>query len=381
MKPFLEEYFQHTRSERMGAVVLMLICALSTLFPLLLPTLFPKSTTDFSTFQSEIAAFKTTQQSSTPEAVIKNEPLFVFNPNTASKDELIKLGLSERTATTLINFRDKIGGFKHMDDVKKVYGLKAEDFRRLQPFMELETKPSKAVASTNKEEATPIKTLFFFNPNVATVADFQQLGLSPKVATTIVNYRAKGGTFRQKEDLKKIYGLSEEAYARLEAFIELPEQEEEKPKEPLVADEVKNEIPVAYENLQKVKIDINLASEKEWQKLRGIGPKLSRRIVRFRDALGGFATIEQVAETYNLPDSTFQSIKDQLIDSPIQQFIKINEADAAALKAHPYLKWNEANAIVNYRMQHGKYQSIEDLLKVKILSSELIEKMKPYIQF
>ena len=88
-----------------------------------------------------------------------------------------------------------------------------------------------------------------------------------------------------------------------------------------------------------------------------------------------------MAETYNLPDSTFQSIKDQLIDSPIQQFIKINEADAAALKAHPYLKWNEANAIVNYRMQHGKYQSIEDLLKVKILSSELIEKMKPYIQF
>ncbi len=379
----MKKYFYHTKTERLGAVILIMICLFATLFPLLLPTFFPKQATDFSTFQADIALFRSAQEPDKQKEKVLQ--LFAFDPNAATKEELMELGLSKRTAQTFINFRNKIGGFNSIEDVQKVYGLQPEDFERLRPFMRLRTEGTKAIASTRISKKQPV-TLFFFNPNLATAADFQQLGLSNKVARTIVNYRAKGGTFRKKEDLKKIYGLSESDYIRLVDYIDLPEVIESK-EEALVEQETEsssaeNFIPTSYENVSnELIIDINQADAEEWMKLRGIGVTFSKRIVRFREALGGFTSIEQIAETYNLPDSTFQNIKDQLISSPILEFIKINEVDAATLKAHPYFSWNEANAIVNYRKQHGSYKSIDDLREVKILSNEFIQKIQPYIQF
>jgi competence protein ComEA len=115
--------------------------------------------------------------------------------------------------------------------------------------------------------------------------------------------------------------------------------------------------------------------------LPGIGSKLASRIVNFRDKLGGFCSIEQVGETYALPDSTFQKIRPRLLMSngPFR-FININSAKAEDIKAHPYVKWNEANAIVQFRTQHGMYTAVDDLLKIAIISTEWLQKMKPYLK-
>jgi competence protein ComEA len=63
--------------------------------------------------------------------------------------------------------------------------------------------------------------LFGFNPNTASLEELTQLGLSPKIATTIIHYRERGGQFRHQEDLKKIYGITTADYNRLKAYIEL----------------------------------------------------------------------------------------------------------------------------------------------------------------
>jgi DNA uptake protein ComE-like DNA-binding protein len=91
--------------------------------------------------------------------------------------------------------------------------------------------------------------------------------------------------------------------------------------------------------------------------------------------------VQQVAETYGLPDSTFQLIRFKMrCQNPALRTFDVNTTDASQLKTHPYIKWNIANAIVAYRQQHGNYKSLEDLKKIDLISEELFNKLTPYLK-
>ena len=151
--------------------------------------------------------------------------------------------------------------------------------------------------------------------------------------------------------------------------------------------EAKKEYPVADKRVYPAThfsspgiIDINGADTTAFIALPGIGSKLAARIVNFRDKLGGFYEVQQVAETYGLPDSTFNKIRNLLqCNHPSVQQININTADANTLKQHPYIRWNLANAIVQYRAQHGNFTSVEDLQLVAIVTPEIWKKVSPYL--
>ena len=132
---------------------------------------------------------------------------------------------------------------------------------------------------------------------------------------------------------------------------------------------------------QKVVVDINKADEKKWEALYGIGPYFAKKIVRFRESLGGFASIDQVGQTYHLPDSTFRKIKSHLILSPITRKIHINHEDEVSLKKHPYIDWKQAKVIIAYRSKHGPFSNTTELGKIKILSSEDVKRLDPYLSF
>ena len=100
-------------------------------------------------------------------------------------------------------------------------------------------------------------------------------------------------------------------------------------------------------------VDINKADTSAFISLPGIGNKLALRIVNFREKLGGFYSIDQIGETYGLPDSSFQKIKPFLkLETSLLKKFNINSATKDEMKLHPYIKWNLANAIVEYRNQH-----------------------------
>src|SRR6185436_20843184 len=103
-------------------------------------------------------------------------------------------------------------------------------------------------------------------------------------------------------------------------------------------------------------IDINTADTTAFISLPGIGSKLAVRIVTFREKLGGFYSVLQIGETFGLPDSTFQKIKQYLkLENTTIKKININTATVDELKAHPYIKWSIANPIVAYRNEHGRF--------------------------
>jgi competence ComEA-like helix-hairpin-helix protein len=381
MKKAFGMFFHFSRGERNGIVVLLLICLLSVIFPQLLPVFFPKAQTDFQDFQADIAAFEATVSSSTEN--ITAVELFAFNPNEVDLNTFLSLGLSEKVARTILNYRSKGGRFRKVEDFSKIYSLSQADFERLKPYIKLDGNP--AIATTQPTTATVEEIeLFFFNPNLVTIYDLQRLGLSPKIAQTIVNYRDKGGKFKTADDLKKIYGFSQADFTRLKPYIQIEETPSvNTSNQTRVQEKEEVTLPTNYEktNKKNIPIDINKATAEEWQQLYGIGAAYANRIVKFREALGGFTSVAQVAETYQLPDSTFQKIKPFLLASAIQRKLAINQADVSNLSAHPYLSGKEAQIIVNYRTQHGNFKSFEDLKKVKALSEGTLQKIEPYLIF
>lgn len=223
--------------------------------------------------------------------------------------------------------------------------------------------------------------MFEFDPNSLSFENWVKLGIRDRTIKTIQNYLSKGGHFYKKEDLKKIYGFSSTDYERLCPFIKIYSTKEDY--------STKNNKNSAFEKsnypenikYNPVNIDINLADSFAFISLPGIGSKLANRIIQFREKLGGFYSINQLAEVYALPDSTFQKIKTKLIfaNNLIEKF-NINTASKDEMKNHPYFKWALANAIVEYRTQHGPYMKIEDLLKINLISEEVLEKLKSYIK-
>lgn len=249
--------------------------------------------------------------------------------------------------------------------------------------------------------------LFRFDPNTLPAADWERLGIRARTATTIRNYVSHGGRFRRPEDLYKIYGLAKEEAERLMPYVNIPESDQFASKANATREQGRystesyatppettggQRTPPYTRNRDKVApgkfqsgsmpatIDINAADTSAFIALWGIGSKLAARIVNFREKLGGFHRVDQVGETYGLPDSTFQSIKDKLqCPQPVLRTININTADADLLDQHPYISRSQAYAIVRYREQHGSYQAVDQLLQITILTSDNLEKMRPYL--
>lgn len=228
--------------------------------------------------------------------------------------------------------------------------------------------------SENSYERTLAPNMFYFDPNTASGEDWKKLGLKDRTIKMTQNYLSKGGRFKAPEDLKKIYGLHNDEYERLAPFIRISETNNFPKAENYTKSEYSNKKP-AYSS-----IDINLADTSAFISLPGIGSKLAARIVSFREKLGGFYSIDQIKETYGLPDSTFQKIKPWLqVNAGAIRKININTATTDELKNHPYIKWNLANVIVNYRNEHGLFKSVEALKNIHGIELIHLEKMMPYL--
>lgn len=212
------------------------------------------------------------------------------------------------------------------------------------------------------------RSLHPFDPNTLDSAGWLGLGLSIRQVATILNYRNKGGQFYRKEDFGRIYGISLEEYKILEPYIAIENSKYDKQKK--TAD-LKSEFDFQI-------ISINSADTAELLKLPLIGPARARMIVKYRKALGGFVSVNQLLEVYTIDSLVFEKIKNRVkVEGEVIKTININSDSIY----HPYLKKQVAEAIINFRRQHGNYSEPNDLKKIKIIDNELYNKVVPYIAF
>jgi competence ComEA-like helix-hairpin-helix protein len=219
--------------------------------------------------------------------------------------------------------------------------------------------------------------LFYFDPNTLPVDGWKKLGVREKTANTIQNYISKGGRFYKPEDISKIWGLHEDEVKRLLPYVRI----EAKPASDYNKYPDRGEVKTyAKPTYTIAPCDVNSSDTAAFIALPGIGSKLAARIVAFREKLGGFYKIDQLAETYGLPDSTFQKIKSRLVigNNSVKK-LNINTATVDELKTHPYLRYNIANAIVQYRLQHGSFSAVSDIKKIMVVTEEIYNKAAPYL--
>ena len=243
-------------------------------------------------------------------------------------------------------------------------------------------------SSTSKKPTKPVR-LSSFDPNQATVDELTELGIPAFLAKRIDKYRSKGGKFRKKEDLLHIYDFPSDVYNTLEPYITLPATSGKSfagKGNTNIAEKATNR-PFANERKPYTKpviasFDINTADTTQLVVLKGIGSKLSLRILKFREGLGGFHSTSQYSEIYGLDSLALSELnKYARVNSPVRK-INVNTSTIEELISHSYLRNKKlATVIINYRTQHGNYNSIEDLKKVKVLDAGTIEKLAPYLTF
>ena len=338
----------------------------------MLPYFFKESDTDFSVFENEVREFEKNQKRISDSInssrtyykpdISKLKP-FPFDPNNLPEEKWKEMGLTDRQIKTIKNYEAKGGRFYSKNDLKKIYGISTEEFEVLEPYIRIarqfDEKPE------YKPEGVKLHP-FPFDPNELNEEEWLSMGLRKKLVRTIIKYRDKGGKFYKSDDLKNIYGMHENEFDALKPFIHIKKDTVKVFEKKIIAD--------------GLMLDLNSVDTLDLQQLKGIGPSYARRIVKYRERLGGFSSIDQLFEVYGMDSLRFYGIaKNIYVDTDSVHKININEASIKQLIKHPYIEFYLAKSIVKYRKEIGNYTHTEQLKNANLIYDELYRKIEPYI--
>lgn len=230
-----------------------------------------------------------------------------------------------------------------------------------------------------KRKKAQMPVLCNFNPNTADSALLRKLGLSEFVTRNILRYRKNGGEFRSLESFSKIYGLSSEQYQMLRPYIRIPALAISSK-----SDSLRNTTLLTDTNLTVLKypvgtvIDLNMADTFTLKRVPGIGSVLAKKIVAYRQRLGGFYSVGQLQEIHRI-DTTFN--KWFRVDSCGITRLEVNRASIDELRRHPYMDFYKAKAILEYRKRRGKIKSLSRLSLFEEFSGKDLVRLSPYLSF
>lgn len=223
---------------------------------------------------------------------------------------------------------------------------------------------------------------FPFDPNLMNEESWLKLGLNMRQIRNIQNFTKSGGSFRKPEDFKRIYSISDEEYSILEPFIVIAESVKISTKNEFRQSDYKPFDSLAPPARTSIIVNINTADSVELIKVRGIGSVFVRRILKYRELLGGFHSPGQLLEVYGLDSARYKMIVNSFIfDQTALRMIDVNTAEVKDLTAHPYIDFYLAKSIVDNRVKKGAYQSDAELFTIPLMHDALYQKVVPYFRF
>jgi len=208
---------------------------------------------------------------------------------------------------------------------------------------------------------------FPFDPNTVSSDSLIEMGIPEKIAANIDKYRKAGGTFREPDDIRKIYGLEKSMADSLLPFI-------------IISVNPPEEEPVMENRETVILTELNGAAESGLTALPGIGKTFAKRIIQYRQKLGGFVRPEQLLEVYGMDTNRYNLFKDHITaDTAGIRKINLNTATYGNMAGHPYLSSQQANAILSYRKFAGKISRIDELRENHLLPDSTLTKIKDYL--
>lgn len=262
------------------------------------------------------------------------------------------------------------------------YGQGSTSPASLTDSISADTFPRRHVVRQQTSQPIPEsgQELFAFDPNTADSTALLKLGLSRWQVVNIYKYRNRGGVYRKPSDFARLYGLTVHQYKRLEPYIRIS-PDYSTPASSLFPTE--SDAPVSRSTACSHKlqpgenVDLNVADTTQLQLVPGIGSYFARRIVQYRDRLGGYVSVGQLDEIEDFPASAKSFLT--VTSSPLR--LDVNKLSLAQLRRHPYINYYQARAIVEYRRLRGSFQSLEDLASLPDFTPQDIQRLSPYLEF
>lgn len=209
-----------------------------------------------------------------------------------------------------------------------------------------------------------------FNPNDFSTSQWMDLGLTEKQAASIGRFREKGGRFYKKEDLQKMYVISEEFYEIIEPYLVFEKVEKQMWAKPSSANTIAT----------SSKIDINKADSIQLVSLKGITPKMVQKMLAVRKTFGGYHSLEQIKDLYGFYESNYYQLSEMAFVGAVEiKTLNINYCTFKELLQVPGLDYESVKKIIHHREHNGSFQKTEDLVTLNLAEPDLYAKIAPYL--
>ena len=244
------------------------------------------------------------------------------------------------------------------------------------------SKPQYQRPSYSSGKQQPVER-FAFDPNTADSTQRLRLGLQSWQVRNIYRYREAGGVFHKPQDFARLYGLTLKQYRQLEPYIRIAKEYNM-----MARDYISDEKPAAPQQDSLVRpqklspqerVAVNQADTTLLQRVPGIGPYYARRIVSYRQRLGGYYRTEQLLEIEGFPESALGYFS--IADDAVVRKLNVNRLSLNELRQHPYVGYYRAKQIVDFRRTHGRISSLNELSLSKDFTPEVIERLEHYVEY
>ena len=328
------------RSQRRGILLLLLFIFLGQVMLLSLDKFYPVQSESVqipSVLQQEYDSLKTLALQK------RQKKIYPFNPNYLTDYKGYYLGLNLSQIDRVLAFRKTGQYFQSKLQFKRIAQLSDTLYQKLEPYIKI------PVFKNYKFNHKPTHALSTNDINLATAEDLETIvGIGPVLSKRIVKYRKAVGGFKDRSQLLKVYGLEPDVIKRVWQHFKLKNTK---------SNSAKNSIKKA----------INTATIADLKQIYGIGEKLARRLIKYRQSIGGFTIKEQLNAVYGLSPEVITRIwENYQIKNPAKIPFKIdlNEANIKELAENPYISYQLAKKIISYRTLHGAFHKFDALLKV-----------------
>ncbi|MCC6370309.1 MAG: helix-hairpin-helix domain-containing protein [Bacteroidia bacterium] len=234
-------------------------------------------------------------------------------------------------------------------------------------------------AKNNQLEKSEEGNLFVFNPNTVNFEQLIKLGFKEKTAKRFIKFRSKGFVFKTKKDLQKVYGISDDFYTQLEAYILIDSKSSHTQFAKNNAKDPESRNLKIVSKKQAAVTELNSADSLALIAINGIGPSFAKRILKYRNALGGFAVLEQLKEVYGFTEEMYVKISPLVKVNPsLIKKLNLSKDDFKIINKHPYISYELTKSIFDWRR---KTDITAANLKGIVNNDELYQKLLPYLSF
>ncbi|MDP4185652.1 MAG: helix-hairpin-helix domain-containing protein [Bacteroidota bacterium] len=361
MKKFFHSYFDFSRGERLGIILLSVLLLVLLSVQIYFRCRDNSPSAYNAPLLKKLSELERATDTNDGKSSGQLKELSSFDPNTASAEFLYSI-LPGNVAHNIIRYRQCGGHFYDPEDVRKIYGMNDSLYQLLRPYLVIPGN-KKEYQGYTRQRNTPLSC---FNPNTITQSEWVGLGLSDRQAAVIRHYIEHGGQFKSAEDIRKMFVISPQLADRLMPYVDIPFSS-----------------PKEYKFIGKkapLHIELNSADTSCLVELKGVGSTFARRIIRYREELGGFYDKRQLLEVLGLTPEVYVMIEKEIyIDKTFLRKIDLNFSSAEELSHHPYLNREISKKIVRFRSKYGMIRSPQCLMNAEILSREQYEKLEPYL--